>query len=808
MSWLEEAQISLTGDKKSPPKKENSTTKLPEYFHVFDEPKSHVKTTGDLINEFASELIDAGFQLTDGLTETTEIPIRCDIDGCKAGTKPGWYYFKRVNNAAFGTYGDWRVDSHTSWAGFLNGAPNKKEISEINEKIAAQARAAKIERDILSVAAVKYVQSKINVLPRLTKHKYFSDKKITAILSQIEVFQMGVGSAMTNADSEAVLPMYDISGATVNWQRINGEGRKLFKKHAVKKGHFHIIGDVQSSKSIIYCEGFATGASIYLTLSCAVVVCFDAGNLLPVMTVTRKLVEGKPVYIGADNDASEVGMKKAEQCRDKYPDVSIAYPPCVGDDFNDMWCFHKGTAEASNRILDRFTMAGYEIPERAELRVWTGEELVSNTPEILKTVPCPRVQEIAEWMETTAPKSSRQIALVGAIVLACGVSGRVFRENEMNNFSSIMACVIAPSGGGKDFAKKCINDILLESKKKSMTDILGSASYTSEAAIRNQLIQNPVKISCIDEFGDKLSRGVKGGAGRDTEAFQAMKEIYSDSRGTWAGRAYAAPDGNKVTKDIRSEPVKNPSLTILGLSTPVQFIGAITDTHIEGGFLNRFVIIDARNDKITKRRRLESEIPDWIVPHCEAVIDKGSQSTYGLQGNLSEMSNAYSQKADPKPIHITDEVSDLFNDFDDHLTEQYAKDDFMTNLSTRWHENARRLAVGLAAFEDPYKPQITIALAQWCISFTQYHGKRLAALIDRYSCFDDHHRNRNMCLEAIRKTTTTGLSRSEMSNINPFRGLSLAKRNIYLNELEEMGDIGINLMGLEKKGEIRYYGTR
>ncbi len=811
MNWLAEAKVSLDDDKPITEQKEEvkkPTTELPEYFHVFDEPSTHVKTTGDLINEFTSTLIDAGFQLPDGLVETDTEPMRCDVDGCKPSTKPGWYYFKRSGDAAFGSYGDWRLGGHTNWAGFLSGKPSQSEIAEINARMKEHAEAVKKEREILAAAATKYVQSKISALPRLTKHKYFADKKISAIIAQVEVFKMGVAGVLDENAADMVLPIYNVKGETVNWQRINSSGTKLFKKHAVKKGNFHIIGDVESSPSIVYCEGFATGASISLALNCAVVVCFDSGNLLPVMYSTRKLVDGKTVFIGADNDASETGVKAAEKCRDKFPDTFIAMPELVGMDFNDIWCAEdEGEGKRAKAVLDRFVKAGFQVPERAELRIWDGKDLLSTTPELLKTIPCTNVQSVAEWMESTAPKSSRQVALLGAITLACGAASRVFMENERGNFSPIMGCLIAGTGTGKDFIKKCIHKVLLESNQKSLKDVFGGSSFTSEAALRAHLIQSPVRISVIDEFGDKLARGLKGN-GRDSEAFEAMKEVYSDSRGVWGGRSYAMPDGQNTKKDLRAEPIHNPCLTMLGMSTPQQFVDALTSSHVEGGFLNRLIVMDARNDRITKRRKIELGIPDWIIKHCEAVVDRGDELKYGNMGNLEDMSRSYSNKADPKIINISTEVSNLFFDFDDYLDDEYQHNEFMRNVSCRWLENARRLCVGLAAFEDPYKPVITTELAQWCISFVQYHGKKLAALIDRYSTQDPKHKQRNDCLEAIRETLHNGMSRTDMNKIFPFKGMAIKNRNEVLNDLQDQGAIGVNMTGLEKKGEVRYYALK
>jgi hypothetical protein len=319
-------------------------------------------------------------------------------------------------------------------------------------------------------------------------------------------------------------------------------------------------------------------------------------------------------------------------------------------------------------------------------------------------------------------------------------------------------------------------------------------------------MQHPVKISILDEFGDKLSRAMNG-FGRDVEAFDAFKEIYSDSRGIWAGRAYAMQDTSGSKKDLRSEPIYNPSLTILGLSTPVQFVDAITDGHVEGGFLNRFVIVDASNEPIVRKRRLQRELPDWLLPHLEFIASKGGKHSPGNLANL--MMNDYSKPAKPVEIPISQEVSDMFWDFDCYIMDHFEGDNFMENMSVRWVENAIRISVGIAVFENPAKPVITPEIANWAISFVQFHGRRAANMMQQHSYIDKYHKMRNKCLEVIRSRKDKGLAKSDMSRVMPFRGMELKMRDKILSELVQMGYVVINAReDVNYKNKVVYYAVK
>lgn len=808
MSWLEDAKIQSLGDapkQKTKKQKTKKVTALPDFFVPVEDKK---RTIGDLYTEFTGVLMDAGFILSDGLQEASgDEPVRCDMADAKSGTKPAWYYFRVVGNAAFATYGDWRYGGYTKWASYTNKQPTQKEVAEINEAIKIQAEAAKKKRDELAEMAKRYVQTRINSLPPLKDHPYFNNKKINQIIPQSYLYRMTTSRSLATQKILAVIPLYNTKGEICNWQTINEDGEKRFRKYAKKKGHFNVIGDLKGANNVVYCEGFATGASIYLSISCAVIVCFDAGNILPVMDETHELVANKSIYIAADNDANEIGIKKAEAARDKYGHTKIAMPVLVGTDFNDVWCEHGGDNKAIKAITEAFVKVGYEKKEVESVRVWDGEELETLIPELISKAPTPKIQAIADWMFATAPKASEQAALLGAITFACGVAGREFRENEMGNYSCIQACLIAPSGAGKDFLKKCIQKVL--SRSDVLKELIGASSYTSGAAVRNQLIQNPVKISCIDEFGDKLTGAMKGN-GRDAEAFESFKELYSDARGEWVGRAYAMIDPtNSTKKDYRAETIMNPSLTLLGLSTPQQFVGAITESHVEGGFLNRFIVVDTTGVKIKRKRKVVLDMPDWIVQHTELVVNQG-KSPHAIMsaGNLTDLSKDYSNPAEPKEVIFPEEASDMLWDFMNYLDDQYEHNVLMSNISVRWAENARRMAVGLAAYENPMHPRVTVDLINWCITYVQFHGKKLAALIDRYAHHDDYHKLRNECLEAIRATKMKGMSKSEMNNAKPFRGLKLEVRDKILVELERMGAIGINIGDVDNGSKVVYYGTK
>lgn len=92
--------------------------------------------------------------------------------------------------------------------------------------------------------------------------------------------------------------------------RSHKNGRKQYLSGGMKKGCYFKIGGYSETDgigTIVVCEGFATGASIFEATGLQVLVAFDAGNLLPVAQMARANMDRAGVtngriLIAGDND--------------------------------------------------------------------------------------------------------------------------------------------------------------------------------------------------------------------------------------------------------------------------------------------------------------------------------------------------------------------------------------------------------------------------------------------------------------------------------------------------------------------------
>jgi phage/plasmid primase-like uncharacterized protein len=207
-------------------------------------------------------------------------------------------------------YGDWKSgEQHVWFADGFRSSENDYEREQAIEK-------AKEERDFAYSNAAFNAQELYAKLPHALDHDYLTRKNVKS------------HAALRIYDGKLVIPVYGVGGEIQSLQYIATDGTKRFYTGGKMQGGYFTIGE--PSDMVIIAEGFATAMTIHEATAQCVVVAFNAGNLKPVCDMVRSQYKGR-VIICADNDASGVGIEKANKCG-----VEVIHSPIVGEDFNDM----------------------------------------------------------------------------------------------------------------------------------------------------------------------------------------------------------------------------------------------------------------------------------------------------------------------------------------------------------------------------------------------------------------------------------------------------------------------------------------
>jgi putative DNA primase/helicase len=212
---------------------------------------------------FEDALQQAGYPLPLALTRDGEIHRFGEKNRC-------WY----VAGDGFGVAGDWKEErGKVSWQDSteLHFSPTEKKELWAKIKLRQQEyEAEKLEEqlDAAKVAARLFASGK-----EVGESTYLTKKCVGAF---------GIRYGMDDATYIAV-PLRDAAGTLWSIQKIYDDGNKQFLKGGRKKGCFHVLGELAAHTETYVCEGYATGATIHEATGKPVCVCFDAGNMKPVL---------------------------------------------------------------------------------------------------------------------------------------------------------------------------------------------------------------------------------------------------------------------------------------------------------------------------------------------------------------------------------------------------------------------------------------------------------------------------------------------------------------------------------------------
>lgn len=150
-----------------------------------------------------------------------------------------------------------------------------------------------------------------NTRPADATFPYLQNKGIAdpAVLSLVRINTY-------NGKEQLVIPMYDRPNHIINRQAIDTQGGKFFLPGGEVAGAYGKIAapNADWTGGVYLAEGFATAASIHTATGKPVVIAFNAGNLPKVAEkMAAMLLDNTPIYIAADNDASQTGIKKAAE---------------------------------------------------------------------------------------------------------------------------------------------------------------------------------------------------------------------------------------------------------------------------------------------------------------------------------------------------------------------------------------------------------------------------------------------------------------------------------------------------------------
>ena len=273
-------------------------------------------------------------------------------DGDDKRNKNAWAVLhSNENGSAGGAFGNWRTgEKHNKYFPPAGGSLSNSEKRAFSKKIKEDCAKAENEK-------YRTYENKANTAQKIwhdareadPEHPYLKKKRIPA-------------SGLKQSGNNLMAPLQNDNGLIYSLQFIDLQGRKKFLPGGKVKGCFATLGDFSASSSICVCEGFATGATLFMALeNNVVVVAFNSGNLVEVCLILKSRFPEKQIIVASDNDI------KTKEKIGKNPGVDAAFGAAelvganvcvcpVDSDFNDLFCGYEDFGAGLEAVRGAFAV--------------------------------------------------------------------------------------------------------------------------------------------------------------------------------------------------------------------------------------------------------------------------------------------------------------------------------------------------------------------------------------------------------------------------------------------------------------------
>jgi phage/plasmid primase-like uncharacterized protein len=235
------------------------------------------------------------------------------------GDKPGWY-IAFGDGIPAGRFGCWRSGIESTWRADIGRKfSHTEEMAHVRRMGEAKALrdAENARKQEVAANTVETIWTECG--PASPDHPYLKAKGVQP------------HGARVTGDGRLVVPLFDQGGGLSSLQYIAADGGKLYHSGAQTGGRFWQIGTLDEPGTLYVAEGFATAATIHEATGRPCIVAYSASNLVPVTGILREIYgAAQDIVVVADNDASNVGQKYAEQASAKFGARMVLIPE-LGD---------------------------------------------------------------------------------------------------------------------------------------------------------------------------------------------------------------------------------------------------------------------------------------------------------------------------------------------------------------------------------------------------------------------------------------------------------------------------------------------
>jgi hypothetical protein len=372
--------------------------------------------------------------------------------------------------------------------------------------------------------------------------------------------------------------------------------------------------------------------------------------------------------------------------------------------------------------------------------------------------------EVIEFNLATATRPQPVLALAAAICLQAVLAARKVRD-ERGNRTNLYCVGVAPSGAGKDHARKVNKNILFAS---GLVEHEGNEDLASDAGLVTAVEAEPAILFQIDEFGRFLRTiGDPKKAPHLFNVLTALMKLYSSADTVFRGKAYADKKRNKV--------VDQPCVSVYGTTVPEHFFESLTADSLADGFVARLLVFEAPTDPPPRQRTPQGAIP-------ESILDAAR-----WWGAFRPGGNLRNEHPSPRVVPTTPEGGAVFDRLAAFVDERLADEtDAGRALWARAEEKACRMALVYACSACRENPVIDEAAATWACDLSKHLTRRMLHVCHEWVAEGQFDARQKRVLRIVRRADGK-ISRSDLCRRTQW--LTQRERQEVIDNLLETGQL-------------------
>ena len=389
------------------------------------------------------------------------------------------------------------------------------------------------------------------------------------------------------------------------------------------------------------------------------------------------------------------------------------------------------------------------------------------------------VGDVVRFIRESSGMHQPKFALAAGLTFCAAAIGRAVKDRTGQR-TNLYTLAIGNTSAGKNDPLKIIGKLTASIGASKLL----AGEVTSDSALEILVDAFPVRLFLLDEVGQYLTslKGAGANNGHLRTVIPALTKCWSAAGGVFMGKA-RAKDGNGQWKPPKA--IAEPCVSIYGTSAPDVLFGSMAEGDFSDGSIPRFIPFMS----LTRPRfvaRNEVCVPDSLRNRLSSALlhlgakPHGAKRQDGTQDDVPE----------PMLVDETDEAASIFealeSDKNGHLA-QADNGDAVEYLWGKSVENARRVALTVAALRNPDKPVVEAIDAKYATELMRVVvGDFVQAVRDRVAG-SKAERDKKKLLLIIRQSGNDGVTKSHLTRRT--QSMRPIERDEALFDLCEAGEI-------------------